>query len=275
MLLEDCGMSIRYPEIRHVEIDSTGKRTVNMTFSCLAGRRVSIEQNQQMKFLMMFALFDLHIDSNHPQLEGKSFSQKYKSLPRENDYNLILRELYRVSKVIRNSLVHNPSSFKILNGYLDVNYSFKETNFRVKISLDSLNSFYTSLVMYIKGDLGKGNYFLGILRSIYREILEGMSEFADEFEYVLCTPSGGLEILPHVREVILKPEYIITNDYLQIKVNETRAPEWQGTDFYLVHEEKDILVPKEALDQELKINRRALLDDWKYEGSFPPLRKDL
>lgn len=276
MMLEDSGMFISYPHIRHVTFDEDGKSTCHMSFCCGTGKRVTIEQNQPMKFMMMFTLLDFYIDSNYQKLEGKSFAQKYKNLLPKNDSDLMFRELFRIAKVIRNSLVHNPSSFKISNGEFDISYSFKGTDFCVKISADALTNFYTSLVMYIKGDLGKGNYFIGIMRSIYNNILRGIVCFSDEFGKTLDTPSKGLEIKPYVREILLNPEYTIKEDaHIQIKIAERKNSERQGMDFYIEHNGEDILVPMEALGPELTINERELLDNWKYEGPFPSVKKNL
>ncbi|MDP3664140.1 MAG: hypothetical protein U1D41_08015 [Nitrosomonas sp.] len=275
MMLEDIGMSVRYPDIRHVTFSGDGSRTVHMSFQDIIGTRVSIEQNQPMKFMMMFTLLDFYIDSNHAGLEGNSFAHKYRNLPSEGDYDLMLRELFRIAKVIRNSLVHNPSSFRVHDGVLDVRYEFKGTDFGVTMSADSLSNFYTSLVMYVKGDLGQGNYFLGIMRSIYMSIANGISYFSDEFGGLPNTPSSGLKIKPYVREVFMNPEYVLKDDHVQINITERNAPEWQGIDFYLEHNREKILVPEEAFGPELTIHIADLLNDWKYESSLPPIRQNL
>jgi hypothetical protein len=275
IMLEDIGMSIRYPDIRHVTINKDGGINHYISACLMTGTRVSIEQNQQMKFMMMFTLLDFYIDSNYPDFEGKTFAQKYKDLPSENDFDLMLRELFRIAKVIRNSLVHNPSSFKIFDGKLDISYQFRGTDFVVKMSLDALSSFYTSLVMYTKGDLGKGDYFLGVMRSIYKRILDGVSCFSDEFSSELNTPPIGLKIKPYAREIIMNPEYVFKDSQIQIKIAERTAPEWQGSDFYIKHNGYEVLVPMEALGSDLMISETELLNKWKYESSFPPIRKNL
>jgi len=275
MMLEDIGMSVKYPDIRHVKVNEDGGFNRHLSFCCMTGTRVSIEQNQQMKFMMMFTLLDFYIDSNYPDLEGKSFAKKYKNLPSESDFDLMLRELFRIAKVIRNSLVHNPSSFKISDGNLDISYQFRETDFVVKMSVDALSSFYTSLVMYTKGDLGKGNYFLGVMRSIYKNILDGIFCFSDEFNRELNTPSIGLKIKPHVREIFMNPEYVIKGSQVHMKVANIAAPEWQGSDFYIEYNGNEVLVPMEALGEDLNIDEAELMKSWKYESLFPPIRKNL
>jgi len=91
MMLEDAGMSVRYPRISHITLDEDGKSTMQMHSFCMSGRRVSIEQNQQMKFMMLFALLDFYVDATYPDMEGKSYRQKYKNFPSCGDFDLILR----------------------------------------------------------------------------------------------------------------------------------------------------------------------------------------
>lgn len=274
-ILEDIGMSIQYPDISHVSINDDGTNRVYSTFLSMIGNRISIEQNQSMKFMMIFMLLDFYIDSNYPELEGKSFSQKYRTLPSNNDYNLIIRELYRVAKVIRNSLVHNFSSFNFSDGELKINYNFKNTDFEITISSEALISFYTSIVMYIKGDIGNINYFLGITRSTYQNILFGISNFSDEFGKELNSPSAGLKIKPYSRQLIMNTKYEVRATNIIIDMPRRLIPEWQGVDFYIEFEKNGLLIPIEALSSELFINKQEAFKDWKYEGPFPPIRTNI
>jgi hypothetical protein len=229
MMLEDVGMFVRYPDVRQVTLDEDGKSTVHMSFSSMVGTRVNIEQNQPMKFMIIFALLDFYVDTSHPGMEGLSFSQKYKHLPSHGDFELIFRQLFRMAKLIRNSLVHNSSSFGIGDGHLDVDYTFRGTNFCLNMSTEALIDFYTAIVMFIKGDLGKGDYFLGIMRAIYRNILAGTKRFSDESGSELEECSDGLEIKPYVREIFTNPSYEISKGVIRFTTPKGKNLEWQPT----------------------------------------------
>ncbi|MGZ2744485.1 hypothetical protein [Burkholderia stagnalis] len=273
MLLEDVGMSVRYPEIRHVTLEEGGKITTHMSFSSVIGTRVSIEQNPQMKFMMIFALLDFHVDATHPGMEGKSYKKKYENLPVNGDFNLIIRQLFRVAKVIRNALVHNPSAFSVGAGHLTVSYSYGGTTFSVKMSAEALANFYTMIVMYLKGDMGKGSYFIGIVRSIYRSFLAGISSFSDEFGSALEKPSAGTEIKPHARQVFLNPEHEAKEGRIRIVIPERKIHEWEGMDFHISYNGDDFLIPSEVLDSALSISEHDLVNNWKREGRFPQIKK--
>lgn len=267
-LLEDIGISYRHPEIRPVTLANDGSRTVHMNFHSKLGIRVSIEQNQPMKFMMMFTLLDFYIDSTYLGMEGNSFSQKYRRLPSGNDYDVMLRELFRIAKVIRNSLVHNPSSLNFSDQALSVKYNFKGSSYSINMSAEALSYFYTAIVMYIKGNLGRGNYFLGVMRRIYDRIVNGIENFSDEFSQSINIPSAGLRLSTGVRYVILNPDYIVEHSCLRIITTIKDTPKEQGTDLYIDYRNTKFLVPVEALSTDLTINKGELENYWKYENIF-------
>jgi len=158
---------------------------------------------------------------------------------------------------------------------INVEYEFRGTNFFVELSFDALNTFYTAIVMYTKGDLGTGNYFLGIMRYIFSNIISGVSRFSDEFGTELRHPDCGIKIKPYLREVVMNTEYELKDGEVKINFDESKLSEWQGADFYIERNGEDFLVPIEALRSDLTIEEASLMSKWRYEGSFPPLNKNL
>jgi hypothetical protein len=272
-MLEDLGMTDKYPHLTYDNLSNDGNSNINLYPSCISGNRVHIEQNQKIKFIMLFTVLDSYIDATHPDLESLSFSKKYKALPNRNDSEVILRELFRFSKVIRNALVHNPSSFNMIKGYLNVNYEFKDTSFRAEISCDSLNYFYTALIMFTKGDLGRGNYFIGMVRFAYNSFLTGIRYFSDEFEDKLAFTSDNLRIRLDNRTIVKNASYHFEDENLIINYNlPEKSSGNSNVDFVIELDSCIFLVPIESLGKGLKINKLDLLNNWKYEGPFPPLK---
>ncbi|HBU9764178.1 TPA: hypothetical protein MDK19_000691, partial [Klebsiella pneumoniae] len=105
MLLEDAGLMLNRPGVTKVTLCENGQRQEEVFFKMMSGRRVSIENNPIAKFLLIFSMFDFYIDSNHPKLAGKSYYYKYKKSPKKNDFDIILWELFRIAKIIRNTLI--------------------------------------------------------------------------------------------------------------------------------------------------------------------------
>lgn len=268
LLLEDAGMEVRYPEVRHVTPDGM----MHMSYSCMTGRRVTIEGNLHMKFMMLFTLLDFHLDTIYPDMEGKGYVEKYKDLPRQSDYDLVLSQLFRVAKVIRNSLVHNHSLFTIENDGIKIDYKRPKHHFILNISWGAFNEFQTALVMYIKGDMGKGNYFLGIMRSVYSNILAGITHFNDDFGDSLIHPTAGIKLKTRVRVIILNPVYETNGEKIHFPDAKKKLQDWEGLDIYFIHENEEFLIPLEALDENLSITKLALVDNWKREGYFPQIK---
>jgi hypothetical protein len=271
MMLEDAGLSVRYPEIHEAAFNKDGKSTVHRRFFAINSRRVSIEQNPQMKFMMIFALLDFYVDAAYPDLEGKSYHQKYKHFSASSDFEVILRQLFRVAKVIRNALVHNHSAFSIIDGHVNVNYTHNKTDFSVQMTTEALTDFYTSVVMYLKGDMGKGNYFLGIVRWIYWNFSAGIKDFSDEFGRTLDQPSANIKIKPYVRQLVLHPQHEVSGGLIRIIIPAPQLQAWESMDFYIEHNGEGYLVPLEALDKTISISEHDLVRNWKNEGSFPPV----
>jgi len=73
----------------------------------------------------------------------------------------------------------------------------------------------------------------------------------------------------------MNPEYVIKGSQVHMKVANIAAPEWQGSDFYIEYNGNEVLVPMEALGEDLNIDEAELMKSWKYESLFPPIRKNL
>ena len=222
---------------------------------------------------MLFTLLDFHVDASYPELEGKGYREKYESLPAQGDYNLILRQLFRVAKVIRNALVHNQSSFVISEGKVSVDYSRGKHHFCLNMSWEEFQDFQTAIVMYVKGDMGKGSYFMGIMRSMYASILAGITQFNDEFGSTLEQPAAGIKMKRHVRQIVMHPPYEICGNALRFPSAARETPEWEGLDLYIVRNDEEFLVPREALDEDLSITECDLIADWKREGHYPKVKE--
>jgi hypothetical protein len=271
MLLEDAGMSVRYPVIDRITREADGTSTRVRDLSALHGRRVSIEQNPQMKFMMMFALLDAHVDATAPALEGLSYRQKYQRMPAGDDAAMMLRELFRLGKLIRNTLVHHPSAFRIETGSLRITYVHNNTAFALTMSDIGLRHFYTALQMILRGDLGTGNYFEGIIRSLYAEVVHGIQAYSDEFGTALIAPPPGLRIQPHTRQLHLDPQHECRDGRVFFAAAAEPRPTWESIDFYVARADRQYLVPVEVLDSVHSIAEVALLRDWEHAARFPGL----
>lgn len=265
MLLEDSGLRLNRPGVTRIELHEDGKRSENVFLSCMSGRRVHIENNPKVKFLLIFSMFDFYIDSKYPELEGKSYSYKYKKLPDGDDFHLIIKELFRIAKLIRNSLVHMPSKFEFQQGRLNINYRFNEVDFSFKIPLDSLTDIYTLIVMFIERMNNETEYFIRIARYMYKNIICDIEEFSDEFKHKLRVANGLLTLVPYHRYRVLETKFEVTEGVLRItesKSIKNYIKPYQSYDFCVGLGGDNYIIPLEILDDDFSISINALTP-WK------------
>ncbi len=266
MLLEDVGLKLSYPEFTKVNLNKDGTQNINLSFFCrMGGNRVTIEQNPTLKLLVLFSIFDLFLDQQHPELSGKSFSAKYKSLPGNNEYQQVFKNLFRIAKVMRNALVHNQSALCYEEEYLDVSYEFHNTSFRVKLTYRALEYFFTALVMYLKQDLGTPAYFQGIMNTLYSDMISEVDSFNDEFDEPLFVPDG-LKLLRQSRNRVYSESVSINEHEVTFPVYDSDFPEWRGVDYCLAMNGSEYIVPKEVLSESLSIMVTEI-EKWKLEES--------
>ncbi|MGI2146968.1 hypothetical protein [Shewanella frigidimarina] len=272
MLLEDAGLRVGYPSIQYVHLKEDGKKSLCICSSNKLGNRVSIENNHTLKLMILFTLLDFFIDKKHPNLAGKSFASKYKSLPHDCDYDKMLKTIFRIAKLMRNALVHNHEALSFSKDALNITYQFNKTDFNINLNDSALNNFYTAIVMYVKGDLGVGEYFLGIMRSLYNDMIQGITSYSDEFKELMVKINTGLFLLHGSRSIITIDSYNVKDEVISFPFYESDYPEWRGADFSIKHNGFSLLIPIEALSEKFSILEELALKNWKRGNQFPPLR---
>lgn len=273
--LEKTDFKVCYPSILHIVLNEDGGRNMHMGFSSSLFANLQLNNNENLKFIIIFSMLDVFIDSRIPGIEGESFRQKYLKIPKNNDYDLILSELFRVAKVIRNALVHNPSGIAFEDKALKVEYFFHKTQYLAIISDKALTGFYTLIVMYVKGDLGNGEYFLALAREIYDQFIFGVVSFCDDLKGSLLKPNGRLRIKSARREIILNPHFKIVDSTILFSKYNIDSPNWTGADFFIEVNGEEFLIPQESLNTKNEISIDEVQKVWGANNKFPPVRKKM
>lgn len=263
-LLIDAGMRVDYPTFRNIMLDENGLGCDKSgPIPLRTGLRVNIQQNPQLEFLMLFSMLDFYIDSKHPELEGNSFSQKCRKLPKECDLEIILMQLYRTAKIIRNALIHNQSAASFSSCYLAIDYTHNNRNFSLNISRSAYDDFRTAIVMYLRQDMGGGNYFQGIIRSVYDDMLAGVIDYNDEFGSKLEHCTSGLRLNRRLRERILNPHYEKASGILRFSIPNRGMTGYAAIDLLVIIDGAEYIVPHEALDKNQCITEAEIISNWK------------
>jgi hypothetical protein len=266
--LEETDFNIKYPDITHVVLREE-KREVRRTFTCNFSQNNHMNHNENLKFIIIFSMLDVFVDTINPNSEGKSFRQKYQNLPKTNDYERMLSGLYRIAKIIRNAMVHNPAGIEFDDDRLSVAYEFNRTMYSITLSKRVLDDFYTLIVMYVKSDLGKGEYFLALAREIYERITSDVKEFSDDLVETLPLPIGELKIRSARREIIMNPTFKIDDSIIFFSEYDIDFPEWAGADFSIEVDGAKLLIPQEVLASGNQIPVATAKRDWEAINKFP------
>jgi hypothetical protein len=255
-MLEKSDIRIHQPNILKVVSEDEKKHTVFLEVSDVLYGRSNLSENLLLQLMIFFGILDAKIDSIHPDLENSSFEGKYSRLPESNDHEQIIKQLFRILKLLRNVAVHKKDSVSIENDTIIC----KSGNKELVISKLGLELIYSVILMLLK-PLGQNEeYFLGILRQYYDDIKNAVSSFKDAAGEVLLELSNGIRLKRGVRYQVENPVYEKDDSYLTISNPYNPGYEGYGVDYFI--DSGSFVLPGEALNSENKISI-ADLQTWK------------
>lgn len=245
--LKRSDVRFHLPEHREVEL-SNNTQTVNITCEESFNKN-RLNDNLIIHSMIFFSLFDAYIDSENQQYEGLSFRRKYDKLPCTTDYDIILKELYRILKVLRNTTVHSKSHISFNGKEILINYKFKGTNFKLLISKLGLELIYSAILLVIDNRYLE-LYKAGLLREYYNEILLNIKDLKDDighnnFKYI----SDGIRLKRHVRYRVINPDFSIDYDKEILYINKYKYEcSSYSADYLIEYNEGKYIIPEEILN---------------------------
>ena len=262
-LLEKANFSLRFPEICDTKLDGD---TQSISFKFVSYiTSIDIKHNFLLISSISFLLIDVYLDTIYSQLEGKSFKERYENIKNTNDINIILKEIYRILKLIRNATIHSRSAISVKNDVYIIHYDFRNTCFYLKISKKTFENLI-SLVLFIikiKNSNIINEYLVAILRTYYKGLNNNIV-IKDEFSTQLLNISSSICLKNIRRFRVLNPRYEIIGSSVKIeplKIHE-RERAYSAADYIIEINSKKYLIPEEVL-----INNTIELQDlskWEY-----------
>jgi len=207
--------------------------------------------------LMFFNLLDSYVEQQNPALEGLSFRQKYKEMPSETNINKMIKSIYRILKIYRNASVHSVSSIVNNERGIKLSYAFKETNYMLNISNESLHLIYSFILNYLilSNSIYSDLYVEYLLFDIYELIISGVNSFVDE--------EGGLTHVPTSKKICWRVRYkcdsisiseINSNIKFEIPDDYCINKQDEPIDIYIVHNDNKYIIPIEVIEQSKTIS---------------------
>lgn len=227
---------------------------------------VSISNNILLESMIFFSLLDAKIDALYPELEGKSFRKRCIALPKNNDDEIIVRELFRVLKVLRNATIHSRNSIELIDGEIKCSYTNQRTHFELRVTRLGLELIYSLILKMLSSQYKKDAYQMGIRRTYYDAIQNEIKKFQDDIDdnTTLSSLSNGLRLKRIVRYRVTDSKYCISNAFLTITkpyVVEEFVKNHYGCDYEFSFNGKGYLVPEECLNDEYSIEITQL-SEW-------------
>lgn len=251
-LLKNSDIRFHRTEIMPVTLNhETGVKQINIqSMVNFNSSSANLSDNLILQVMIMFTLLDAVIDSKYPNLEGKTFRNKYRNLPCNNDEEVIFKEIYRLLKLFRNASVHAASSINFADKYLVIEYRHVDTLFRIKITKLGVALLFTYVLEFFepRNDLTDA-HILGCRRSLYDDLISEIKEFSDDFKTDLhLIPMNQLRLKRSVRYKVGNPTYIIKGeDTIEIKSPYISDQPNRGVDYLIEFKDKKALIPDEIL----------------------------
>lgn len=253
-MLSSSNIRIHQPEIRNVIYQDDGVPMVSGSYGDHLFGRSNLADNLILQLMLFFGIIDAKIDTIYPALEDERFNKKYNALPQNNDFEVILKELYRMLILLRNASVHNKEALSIHNNEIVCTSGIKEFTL-TRLGLEFI---YTVVFLIINPLTTNQEYNLGILRRYYDEIITNVIVFKDANGEGLSDISNEIRLQFVVRYEIKNPTYSLDENTLTIfKPYDTGSKNY-GTDYFIHIEGQDYVVPSEALNPLNNISKKDL-----------------
>lgn len=252
-LIESSDINIRQTEIRPVvfeNINGDYRSTVHMQMFSRYGRS-QLSNNYILQITIMFTLLDALIDNKYPQLQGESFGSKYKNLKGNDDDGIILKQVFRIFKLLRNASVHSMNAIKYEKNIITISYVYRKTSYEMHITIHGLTLLFTYIMDILKPlDHLTKQHHVCLKRELYNEIKKEITIFNDEFGSQLPNISNGKRLKRSLRYFVKNPDIKITKKQVEIisifELNPD-AEAWQGVDYEVEYRSNRYMIPSEAL----------------------------
>lgn len=264
------GIKFPAPSIIKVTFDEEGIATHHHKLISLA-HQTSI--GAFLKHTLIHSLLDAVFESENPHMENQGYVTKYKALPEENNYEMAVKETYRILTMVRNVITHNKSKLSFADGRLVCSYEKigprkQEIPIRLDISSGGLEILYSIAVMRskLKGEVD--HYHQLMIAAMYNTAIAKVADFQDEYRHGTGIPLRTVCISRQIRwnrrYRVTSPEFEIHGDSIRFTkfiVSELEQG-WAGDEYLFNENGSDYVIPGEFLDDVGSIDRKELMS-WK------------
>ena len=221
-----------------------------------------------------FELLDTIIDEEYRTTIGKNFTEKYDSLKKDTDFNIVFSQVYRLLITLRNTIVHSQKSLTINNDKLVIIRNDKK-DIKLVVKNELIN-YILSYAIYCKNvqtiEINEC-YKINIALWYYARIFPLILEYKEDGNNInlIQTKNNTIfdEITPrYICESILyekqenKIKFNIKHDYLFSSCKKNNC-----IDFVFAIDNRSYMIPFEIVqDGIISISK---LKDFEFKGDIP------
>lgn len=260
--LYENGLNNRTIVQRDVTIGDNGGTNVQM---CVSDAMFSMRKTEipfPLQISSFFSILDAYVDLVNSNAGNLNFRKRYQHLPDSDDFDKIIKELYRIFRKLRNYVIHDASNISI---------NEQEVCFPdITLTRDTLRLLYSltcECFSYSPQRHHSHTYHFGVLRYYYDQVLLQIEKagYQDDITQPFIRLSEDVRIAVNVRYLIQNTHTTVGNDCLIIQAHDCGGRQWgYRNDYRLVYEDKVFCVPEEALSSDNSISI-SMLEDWKEE----------
>jgi hypothetical protein len=260
-----------YPtDIRKVELkyeEDKVLKMIKMSFSDTLYSKPQISNNFILQVIVIFSTLDAKIDLEYPELQGQSFKYKYENLPCEIDEEIILKECFRIFKLLRNAATHSMNSISVSNGNIIAHYNFRDTAFNLQMTQKGISLLFTYILeLFSSKTIYSNNHYKAFNRELFDLIKKEISVLSDEFGCELKSISNSLKLKRWLRYYIENPTFDLNNETNKLKIydpyvlSEDYEKEY-GVDYLInISDGVTYLIPGELLNDQYEIEFSQITD---------------
>lgn len=258
------GIKFPTPAVINVTFDDQGGATHHYPVISLAPQA---PLRFFLKHTLIHSLLDAVFESENPRLENKGYVSKYKSLPEGNDYEMAVKETYRILTLLRNVITHNKSRLasnvgRLVCSYEKIGPKKQVIPIYLDASYDSLEILYSIALMRSKLKGSVDRYHQLMISAMYSTAVAQVAEFSDEYK---ASSGIGLKAVCLDRQIkwnrryrVVSPEFAIHNDRIKFSKITVGEP-WAGAEYVFTDGASSYVVPGEFLDEDGYIPMKDVL----------------
>lgn len=265
IFLAKSNIGLHFPRINELELKENGAKHVYIR-SMNDLWQSHIDDNLMMHILLFYSLLDAYIDYLYPKLEKSNFINKFKNIPANDDYQIILKEIYRVLQIFRNGLIRDDRSlsFDEESGIIKIKYKNNNIDYMMELKIYGLELIYTTILYSLKENENPDKYKIGILRTFFDDINKNILALEDNFSNGLFNISSGIRLKRDLRYKVLNPEVKYNKYEIVIKKIEDNmfVNESYDIDYIINNNDIKYIIPNELLKTKNSISLNEL-EKWK------------